>query len=74
MPMTHSYAAHKQVAVRGSSVGCAFAWYVDDRGFNPHVQQHSFVESSHEIISTAILSLPLIQEGPLLVTVERMCT
>ena len=29
---------------------------------DPHVRQHSFVEFVHEIISTAILSLPLIQE------------
>ena len=28
----------------------------------------------HEIISTAILSLPLIQEGQLSVTGARMCT
>ena len=28
----------------------------------------------HEIISTAILSLPLIQEGQLSVTGKRMCT
>ena len=39
-----------------------------------YVQQHSFVEIWHEIISTAILSLPLIQEGQLSVTGERMCT
>ena len=44
------------------------------REFDPHVRQHSFVEIGHEIISTAILSLPLIQEGLLSVTGERMCT
>ena len=38
------------------------AWYVDGRGFDPHVQQHSFVKFGHEIIFNAILSLPLIQE------------
>ena len=37
-------------------------------------RQHSFVEIGHEIISTAILSLPLIQEGQLSVTGEGMCT
>ena len=42
--------------------------------FDPHVRQHSFVEIGHEIISTAILSLPLIQERQLLVTGERMYT
>ena len=58
----------------GSSAGCASAWYADGRGFDPHVRQHSFVEIGREIISTAILSLPLIQEGQLPVTGERMCT
>ena len=48
-------------ARHGSSVGCAFAWYADGRGFDPHVRQHSFMEIGHEIISTAILSLPVIQ-------------
>ena len=38
------------------------------------VRQHSFVEMGHEIISTAILSLALIQVGQLSVTGERMCT
>ena len=47
----------------GSSVGCASAWYVDGRGFEPPVRQHSFVEIGHEIIFTIILSLPLIQVG-----------
>ena len=32
------------------------------------------VEIDHEIFSTAILSLPLIQEGQLSVSGERMCT
>ena len=35
------------------------------------VLQHSFVEIDHEIFSTVILSLPLIQEGQLSVTGER---
>ena len=33
-----------------------------------------FVEIDHEIFSTVILSLPLIQEGQLSVFGERMCT
>ena len=37
-------------------------------------QQHSFVEIDHKIFSTVILSLPLIQEGQLSVSGERMCT
>ena len=35
---------------------------------------YSFVETGHEIISMAILSLPLIQAGQLSVTGQRMCT
>ena len=34
----------------------------------------SFGEIDHEILSTAILSLMLIQEGQLSVSGERMCT
>ena len=37
-------------------------------------RQHSLVEINHEIFSTVILSLPLIQEGQLSVSGERMCT
>ena len=37
-------------------------------------RQHSFMEIDHEIFSTVILSLPLIQEGQLSVSGERMCT
>ena len=37
-------------------------------------QQNSFMEIDHEIFSTVILSLPLIQEGQLPVSGERMCT
>ena len=50
-------------------------WRPGGRGFNPcRGRQHSFVEIDHEIFSTAILSLPLIQEGQLSVSGERMCT
>ena len=37
-------------------------------------RQNSFVEIDHEIFSTVILSLPLIQEGQLSVSGKRMCT
>ena len=37
-------------------------------------RQHSFVEIDHEIFSMVILSFPLIQEGQLSVSGERMCT
>ena len=65
---------HFGQAGRDSSIGYPSAWYADDRGFDPQVRQHSFVKFGHEIISTVILSLPLIQEGQLSVTGERMCT
>ena len=64
----------RNIVGRGSSVGCASAWYADGRRFDPQVRQHSFVDIDHEIISMAILSLPLIQEGQLSVSGERMCT
>ena len=37
-------------------------------------RQHSFVEIDHELFSTVILSLPLIQEGQLSVSGERLST
>ena len=37
-------------------------------------RQHSFLEIDQEMFSTVILSLPLIQEGQLLVIGERMYT
>ena len=50
-------------------------WRPGGRGFNPRRgRQHSFVEIDHEIFSTVILFLPLIQEGQLSVSGERMCT
>ena len=50
-------------------------WRPGGRGFNPRrSRQHSFVEPDHEIFSTVILFLLLIQEGQLSVSSERMCT
>ena len=50
-------------------------WRPGGRRFNPRRgRQHSFVEIDREIFSTVILSLPLIQEGQLSVSGERMCT
>ena len=44
-------------------------------GLNPRRgRQHSFKETDHEIFSTFIFSLLLIQEGQLSVSGERMCT
>ena len=48
-------------------------WRPGGRGFNHRRgRQHSFVEIDHEIFSAVILSLPLIQEGQLSVSGERM--
>ena len=45
------------------------------RAFDPRRgRQHSFVELDREIFCAVILSLPLIQEGQLSVSGERMCT
>ena len=50
-------------------------WRPGGCGFNPRRgRQHSFVEIDHEIFSTVILSVPLIQEGQLSVSGKRMCT
>ena len=51
-------------------------WRPGGRGFKfpRRGRQHSFVEIDHEIFSTVILSLPLIQKGQLSVSGERMCT
>ena len=63
------------VAGLGGSVGCAPDWRPGGHGFNPRRgRQNSFVEIDHEIFSTVILSLLLIQEGQLSVSGERMCT
>ena len=56
------------------SITLDYAWYADGRGLGSQVRQHSFVEFGHAKISTAILSFPLIQEGQLSVTGDRMCT
>ena len=48
-------------------------WRPGGPGFSPRRgRQHSFVEIDREIFSTVILPLPLIQEGQLSVSGERM--
>ena len=65
----------KKIAGLGGSVGCASDWRPGGRGFDPRRgRQHSFVEIDHEIFSTVILFLPMIQEGHLALSGERMCT
>ena len=50
-------------------------WRPGGHGFSPRRGlQQSFIVIDHEIFSTVILSLPLIQEGQLSVSGERMCT
>ena len=50
-------------------------WRPGGHGFNPRRgRQYSFVEIDHEIFSMVILFLPLIQEGQLSVSGERICT
>ena len=59
----------------GGAVGCASDWRPGGCGVDPSQgRQHSFVAIDHEIFSTVILSLPLIQEGQLSVSGERICT
>ena len=74
MPWLYNYDLQKNLHV-GSR-----AWQLDRMrvclvcrrsGFDPQVRQNSFVEISHEIVSTAILSLPLIQIGQLSVAGEK---
>ena len=43
-------------------------------GSTPPGRQHSVVKIHHEIFSTVIISLPLVQEGQLSISGERMCT
>ena len=50
-------------------------WTADSHGFDPRDRQHSFVETGHGLISTAIISLALIQVGlSSVITAEKMCT
>ena len=59
---------------RGSSIESESAWHASGPEFDPHVRHILSWRLGHENISTAILSLLLIQEEQLSVTGERMCT
>ena len=64
-----------RVAASEAWLDASSDWRPGGHGFNPRRgRQHSFVEIDHELFSTVILSLPLIQEGQLSVSGERMCT
>ena len=72
---THSMFSQRNRPASVAQLDAPSDWRSGDRGFNPRQgRQHSFVEIDHEIFSTVILSLPLIQEGQLSVSGERMCT
>ena len=59
----------------GGSVGCASDWRQEVAGSTPaEVGNILSLEIDHEIFSMAILSIPLLQEGQLSVSGERMCT
>ena len=73
--INNSFAILKKLLTLVTQLDAPSDWRPGGRGFNPRRgQQHSFVEIDHEIFSTVILSLPLIQEGQLSVSGERMCT
>ena len=75
MLVTYLASNSHEMAGLGGSVGCASNWRPGGHGFKPRRgRQHSFMEIDHEIFSTVVLSLPLIQEGQLSVSGERMCT
>ena len=75
MLFTFEYIIYTPLAGLGGSVGCASDWRPGGLRFDPRLgRQHSFVEIDHEMFSTVILSLPLIQEGQLSVSDDRMCT
>ena len=58
----------------GGSVGCAVRLETRMSRVQPPPRSATFVEIDHEIFSTVILYLPMIQEGQLSVSGERMCT
>ena len=58
-----------KIAGLGGSVGCASDWFDLRR-----VGSILSLRFDHEIFSTGTRSLPLIQEGQLSVSGERMCT
>ena len=63
------------VSVSVAQLDAPYNWSPGGRGFNPRRgQQHSFAEIDCKIFSKVVLSLPLIQEGQLSVSGERMCT
>ena len=64
--------ASQSQAGLGGSVGCVFDWRSGGCWFDPRRVGNILVEIDHEILSTVILSLTLIQEGQLSVSSERI--
>ena len=62
------------IAGHDSSIGRVSTWHASGPEFDPYVRHILSWRLGHEKISTAILTLPLIQEEHLSVTGERMCT
>ena len=59
-----TFTQYGKEAVSVAQLAAQSNWRPGGRGFNPRQgRQHSVVEIDHEIFSTVILSLPLIQEG-----------
>ena len=64
LPWAHVRITKKYLPALVAQLDATFDWRPGGRGFNPRRgQQLSFMENDHEIFSTVILSLPLIQEG-----------
>ena len=73
LPLLNIFSAIDNLPASVAQLDAPSDWRPEGRGFNPcRGRQHSFVEIDHEIFSTVILSLPLIQEGQLSVSGERM--
>ena len=71
----HTLSPFKHPPASVAQLDGASDWRPGGHGFDSHHgRQHSFVEIDHEIFSTVIFSLPLIQEGQLSVSGKRMCT
>ena len=57
------------------SVGCTSDWWSGGNRLDPHLVGNILSwRFDHEIFSTVILSLPLIQEGQLSISGQRKCT
>ena len=74
-PKSTSSALNVRFQVSVAQLDAPSDWRPGGRGFNPRRdRQHSFMKIDHAIFSTVILPIPLIQEGQLSVSGERMCT